>query len=124
MLQVQNLRKSYGVTSILEDVTFVLNDGEHVGLIGPNGSGKSTLIRCLVGDEEPDSGSIVVAPPSARIGYLPQSFAEHNERTVADIQAEFFESERALQRAAEALADPAHPADPAAALAHYEECVV
>jgi len=120
VLQVQNLGKSYGVTSVLADVSFVLNDGEHAGLIGPNGSGKSTLIRCLVGEEIPDGGSIVLAPPSARIGYLPQSFAEHNERTLADIQADFFESERALQLAAEALADPD---DPAAALAHYEQCL-
>jgi ATPase subunit of ABC transporter with duplicated ATPase domains len=120
VLHVQNLSKSFGVTPVLDDVSFVVNDGEHVALIGPNGSGKSTIVRCLVADEQPDSGSIVLAPPGARIGYLPQSFAEHNNRTLADIQAEFFEAEHAVQRAADALGDAA---DPSAALAEYERCL-
>mgnify|MGYP000947083692 CR=1 FL=1 len=63
MLQVQNLQKSYGITTILSGVSFVINDGEHVGLIGPNGAGKSTLLRCVVGLEQPDAGLVSLAPP-------------------------------------------------------------
>jgi ATP-binding cassette subfamily F protein 3 len=124
MLQVQNLHKTFGVTTVLDDLSFVLNDGEHVGLIGPNGSGKSTLLRCIVGAEQPDRGSVVLSPTGARVGYLPQSFAEHGERTFADVQADFLSAEHALQRAADALAQsPAVPtalAEYEAALAHFE----
>ncbi|HLZ31216.1 MAG TPA: ABC-F family ATP-binding cassette domain-containing protein [Chloroflexota bacterium] len=92
MLHVQHLQKSFGVAAVLSDVSFVLNDGEHVGLIGPNGAGKSTLLRCLVGDAQPDGGSIVLSPVGERIGYLPQAFAEGDHRTlgqvVADAQAD------------------------------------
>jgi ABC-type branched-subunit amino acid transport system ATPase component len=49
VLHVQHLSKGFGVASVLSDVSFVLNDGEHVGQIGPNGTGKSTLLRSLVG---------------------------------------------------------------------------
>jgi ATP-binding cassette subfamily F protein 3 len=108
MLQVQNLRKSYGAATVLADVTFIVNDGERVGLIGPNGAGKSTILRCLVGQEQPDSGAINLSPPGAVIGYLPQAFAELGDRSIGEIvaaaQAEVRDAERALDQAAEALA--------------------
>ena len=74
MLQVQGLRKSYGAATILNDISFVINRGERVGLIGPNGTGKSTLLRIIVGQEQPDAGAVVRTPPDLTIGYLPQSF--------------------------------------------------
>lgn len=124
MLHIQHLAKSYGAQTVLADITFVLNDGEHVGLIGPNGTGKSTLLRCLVGQELADAGSVVLSPPGARIGYLPQSFAEHAARTVGEVldraQAELVEAESALQRAAEDLANGDTLAAYDAALTRFE----
>src|SRR5919198_5734781 len=73
MLQVQNLRKSYGAATVLADISFIVNDGERVGLIGPNGAGKTTILRCLVGQEQPDAGTITLSPPGMAIGYLPQA---------------------------------------------------
>ena len=87
MLQVQNLHKSYGTAVILDGVSFILNDGEHVGLIGPNGSGKSTILRCITGRDQPDSGTIVISPRGTTIGYLAQAFEQLGELTVGEVLA-------------------------------------
>jgi ATP-binding cassette subfamily F protein 3 len=122
VLQVQHLQKSFGVAPVLSDVTFVLNDGEHVGLIGPNGAGKSTLLRCLVGDEQADRGSVVHSPIDARIGYLAQAFAAGDRRSlgevVAESQADLRVAEAEVQAAADELAQP--EAGNAAALEAYD----
>jgi ATP-binding cassette subfamily F protein 3 len=121
MLQVQNLRKNYGAATILANISFIVNDGERVGLIGPNGAGKSTILRCLVGQEQPDSGAIVLSPPGMSIGYLPQAFAEQSGQSVGAVlaaaQSELREAERALEQAAVALGGAA---DMEAALAAYD----
>mgnify|MGYP000964110012 FL=1 len=89
MLQVQNLHKSYGIATVLAGVSFIINDGEHVGFIGPNGVGKSTLLRCLIGQETPDRGSVIFAPAGQTLGYIPQSFADTlGTRTLAEVLAE------------------------------------
>jgi ATP-binding cassette subfamily F protein 3 len=122
MLHVQHLTKSFGATPVLADISFVLNEGERVGLIGPNGTGKSTLLRCLVGEELPDGGTVVLSPVGARIGYLPQAFAEGDQRTVgqvvADAQADLRAADAALQCAADLLAAP--EAEAQTALAGYD----
>ena len=127
MLQVQNFTKSYGTTTVLDSVNFIINDKEHVALIGPNGAGKSTLLRCVTGREQPDSGAIVVSPLEATIGYLPQS-SELEDYTVGEAvtaaNAPLLSAERDLQRAADALTTSSDP-DPAMsayaeALARFE----
>ena len=62
LLQVRNVSKFYGAVTVLEDVSFVLNSGERIGLVGPNGVGKSTLLKILTGQESADSGSFSFAP--------------------------------------------------------------
>lgn len=122
MLQVQNLYKSYGTDTVLAGVNFILNDGEHVGLIGPNGSGKSTILRCITGRERPDAGTVVYAPRTAKIGYLAQAFELMGDMTVgeavASAQSELAEAERDLQAAADALTDAS---DIEAAMLAYDE---
>ncbi len=71
MLRASSLNKSYAGETVLRDVSFVLSDGERVGLVGPNGAGKSTLLRLLAGLESPDSGSVWI-DPSDTVAYLPQ----------------------------------------------------
>src|SRR5215213_5481188 len=122
MLQVHNLHKTYGITTVLAGISLIVNDGEHVGLIGPNGAGKSTLLRCIIGQEQPDTGTITLSPAGASIGYVPQSFGDLlGERTiaqvVADAQAEYAAAEAALAHAADAMG---HATDMDAALAVYE----
>lgn len=85
MLQVQHLRKDYGATTILADISLVINDGEHIGLVGANGAGKSTLLRCITGQESPDSGSIICTPADITIGYLPQAFDEQLHSSIGAV---------------------------------------
>lgn len=60
VLEVQNLKKSYGDRLLIEDLSFAISKGAIVGIIGPNGAGKSTLFRMISGQEQPDSGTITL----------------------------------------------------------------
>ncbi len=72
MLTVHHISKSYGIETVLRDVSFSISAGEHIGLIGPNGSGKTTLMRILAGQEAPDSGTAIPTRPNLTVGYLAQ----------------------------------------------------
>ena len=58
MLHVTNISKSYGIETVLSEVSFIVNAGERVSLVGPNGCGKTTLLRIMAGLEEADSGKV------------------------------------------------------------------
>ncbi|MGN0159783.1 MAG: amino acid ABC transporter ATP-binding protein [Lachnospiraceae bacterium] len=59
-LEVKNISKHFGATSVLEDISFSMEKGEVVSIIGSSGSGKTTLLRCLNFLEQPDQGKILV----------------------------------------------------------------
>ena len=67
--------------SLLEDVSFIINEGEHVGLIGQNGTGKSTLLSILAGVDFAESGDITTSN-DYRIGYLSQQPELDDEDTI------------------------------------------
>jgi ATP-binding cassette subfamily F protein 3 len=83
MLSAHQITKTYGIHTVLHDITFSINPGDRLGLIGPNGCGKSTLLRILTGQEQPDSGTVARTSPGLRIGYLPQGFELDPSMTVA-----------------------------------------
>ncbi len=60
LLEVKNLKKSFGKTKVLKDVSFSLEKGQVLAIIGSSGSGKTTLLRCLNFLETPDEGQILV----------------------------------------------------------------
>jgi ATP-binding cassette subfamily F protein 3 len=104
MLQASNIHKTYGDDVILEGVTFILNHGDRVGLVGPNGCGKTTLLRIVMGEEQPDQGSISWQPPDLRIGYLEQALTYPQGATVdTALRGELAEAERQVQALAEQM---------------------
>lgn len=60
VIEITNLRKSYGNNHVLAGFNMVLNEGENLVIMGKSGSGKSVMIKCLIGLEEHDSGTIIV----------------------------------------------------------------
>ncbi len=60
VIQVSGIRKTYGSTVAVDDVSFEVNQGEIFGLIGPNGAGKTTTMECVEGLRRPDRGTISV----------------------------------------------------------------
>ena len=60
VIQVAGIRRTYGKTVAVDDVSFEVQDGEIVGLIGPNGAGKTTTMECVEGLRRPDRGTIAV----------------------------------------------------------------
>ena len=60
VIQVSGVRKTYGPTVAVDEVSFEVNDGEIFGLIGPNGAGKTTTMECIEGLRTPDRGNISV----------------------------------------------------------------
>ncbi len=103
MLFVRNLSKSYGAITVLDDISFVINANDRVGVVGSNGVGKTTLLSILVGQESPDSGSYSFAP-STEVGYLPQTTPEfYGNHLLQDLILESLGNLRQLEERMSAL---------------------
>ena len=72
VIDVKNLRKTFGSKLLVEDLSFKLPPGGIVGVIGPNGAGKTTLFRLITGQEKPDSGMVDLGE-TVQLGYIDQS---------------------------------------------------
>lgn len=91
MIDVKNVKKSYGPIEALRGISFDVAAGEIVGLLGPNGAGKTTTIKILTGSLQPDDGTVNVngrdvlehkREVQAEIGYLPETAPLYRELTV------------------------------------------
>ena len=96
MLEVRNLRKSFGSFEAVKGISFSVAKGEVLGFLGPNGAGKSTTMRMITGFLPPTGGTAVVCghdiaaePVEAKrcIGYLPESAPSYRAMTVEDFLA-------------------------------------
>jgi len=76
IIEVQNLRKTYATTVAVDDISFMVSEGEIFGLLGPNGAGKTTTVECLQGLRHPDSGDIHV------LGLDPRTQAQELRRRI------------------------------------------
>ena len=78
LLEVKNLQKSFGGTTVLKDASFSLEKGQVLAIIGSSGSGKTTLLRCLNFLEKPDSGDICIEGRSLLEGMQTESRIREN----------------------------------------------
>ena len=72
LLNVNDLKMSFGFGSLFEDVSFALNEKESISIVGPNGCGKSTIIKSILGCGSLNFTGDIVIGPSVKIGYIPQ----------------------------------------------------
>lgn len=91
ILSCKNIHKSYGIDTILDNITFNINEGEKVGLIGPNGAGKSTLFKILTGKLEHDSGDLFIDKVKT-LGYLAQHLSLNPSNTIYEEMLTVFEN--------------------------------
>lgn len=89
VLKVTNVSFSFGNRTILEDAIFVMQKGEHIGLIGMNGEGKSTFIKMITGSITPDQGKIEWCK-RITTGYLDQYSSLTKGKTIRDVLKEAF----------------------------------
>lgn len=102
MLQISGLTKSYGERVLLDNVSFNLRKGERLGLVGRNGCGKSTLFRMILGEEHPDTGSIVF-PKDYTVGHLAQHLEFHQPNILQEACLGLPEHERHEEYRAEII---------------------
>ncbi len=101
MIHLHNLQKHFGPKTIFDGASAHIPPKTRVGLVGPNGSGKTTLFRMLIGEEQPDGGSIVIAK-GARLGYLKQEVWDNPHRSIlAETMAGFPELQKLEQELSE-----------------------
>ena len=77
VIEAKNISKAYGEKVLIDNLSFKIPKGAIVGIIGPNGAGKTTLFRMITGQENPDSGEIVIGD-TVDLGYVDQSRDELN----------------------------------------------
>ena len=96
MIQLSKITVYFGGQSLFNDVTFMVNKGERVGLVGKNGAGKSTLLNVMAGELPPNSGSISTSKVY-EISYLRQDLDFTDGKTVIDEAQTAFKKVKKLQ---------------------------
>ena len=99
-IELNNIKKNYGLKNVLDGVSFEIKTGERIALIGDNGSGKSTILKIISGEEKADSGKVNIRK-EAEIGYLKQVYPNENDSIVVEeylkrIFKKYFDMEKRL----------------------------
>lgn len=89
MISVNHLTIEFGGFQLFNDVSFLINPKDRIGLVGKNGAGKSTLLKVFMKIQVPSKGSVTI-PQNVSLGYLPQSMVVKDKRTVFEESREAF----------------------------------
>ena len=97
MISVNNISVYFGGQELFDQVSFMVNKGDRIGLVGKNGAGKSTLLRILSGEQMPNAGSLAT-PNQITIGYLKQDLDFVDGRTVEQEAEQAFQKIKRLEQ--------------------------
>ncbi len=96
MISLNNIQVDFGAFRLLDDVSFLINRGDKIGLVGRNGAGKTTLLRLITHIQSPTAGSIEM-PKDLQIGYLPQEKTFDGSITIFNEAIKAFAEEIAIR---------------------------
>lgn len=102
MISVNAVTVSFGGTSLFDNISFLINQKDRIGLAGKNGAGKSTMLKLLAGQQSPTKGDIAI-PKHCKIGYLPQDMIHQHGRTVLEETASAFEEIQKMEQRLEQI---------------------
>lgn len=107
-LSVDGISLAYGVNTIIEDISFSINEGDRLGVVGVNGAGKSTLLKIIMGDIEPSGGKVYLSKDKTAM-MLSQNVVFENNATVAQTMLECYghliEEEKRIERLREKMSN-------------------
>jgi len=96
MVSINGVTVSFGGYNLFDNISFLINPKDRIGLAGKNGAGKSTMLKILAGYQTPTKGE-VSRPKECKIGYLPQDMTHQHGRTVYEETESAFEEIKLLQ---------------------------
>ena len=102
MISIDNLSVSFGGWTLFDEISFLINPKERIGLVGKNGAGKTTILKLIAGLEQPTSGA-VTRTADCTIGYLPQQMQVADTTTLIAETAKAFEEVLSIEAEIERL---------------------
>ncbi len=100
ILNINHISKSFGITPVLENISFAIGEGDKIGIMGVNGAGKTTLFKIILAEMEADAGN-VIRQKNLRIGYMPQQVDYRSDKTAYEdtlsVFSEFLQMEVRLE---------------------------
>ncbi len=97
MISLDNLTVSYGGWTLFDNISFLINPKDRIGLVGRNGAGKTTLLRLIMGEQQPTSGAVTIGT-DCTLGYLPQTMRVHDTTSLVEETAKAFEEVNGLEK--------------------------
>ncbi len=104
MISLDNLTVSYGGWTLFDNISFLINPKDRIGLVGKNGAGKTTLLRLIMGEQLPTSGAVTING-ECTLGYLPQTMRVHDTTTLVEETGKAFEEVLRLEAEIVCLTD-------------------
>lgn len=105
MVEIQNIKKTFGATEVLKDVSLRVNPGDVVAILGPSGSGKTTLLRCMNFLETADGGNLIFDDETFPFGHVSKKDIARIRKKTAFVFQDYnlFLNKTALQNVTEGL---------------------
>jgi len=97
MISVNGATVAFGGFILFDNISFLINPKDRIGLAGRNGAGKSTMLKLLAGEQNPTKGEIAI-PRECKIGYLPQDMTHQHGRTVFEETKTAFQEIQSMQK--------------------------